>query len=121
MKHLLITFIAVFALTGCGNDGGFIDLGFLGIGGEEPPPATECPAPETPQEVIYAQLNDLSDRIDVNSVNVNHYVNAVSIEESNAELFDSNGSLITQNVITLPEYIGEPMRHVLVVEFYQTN
>jgi len=123
-KILLIIALALF-LGGCSDEK--IDTEFLceekntTIIIEAPNPIPYC-QPVPCEETIYGHLTDewLS-RIDANNVKLNHYINDELTETNIADIVDLNGTLATTNPITIPEYIGEPMKHVLIIEFWQTN
>lgn len=113
----LITTMLMFA--GCSND--TIDTKFL---------AEECPAPIVCEvidplpceQTIYGHLTDeWMERIDTSSVRLNHYIDEVQVEENLADVVDMNGQLATSNPITIPEYIGQDMKHILIVEFWQVR
>jgi len=125
MKTIVIA-LATFALLGCADEK--VDTNFL---------CKECPEPiicETVEplpcepvaceETIYGNLtNEWMERIDTSSIKLNHYINEVEVEENLADVIDvdGNGTLGTSNPITVPEYVGEPMKHTLIIEFWQTN
>ena len=112
MKYILLAFL----LVGCNTDNSLIDLNWLS-------PPQECTQEQCVDKCddVNGYLTDLADQIDVNSVKLNHYVNEIKINENYAELIDINGSVSTKNHIDLPPYIGEPMKHTLIIEFTQTN
>lgn len=123
MKKILILIPAMFLFVGCdwfsvSND--TIDTGFIN-------PQTECPTCPEPEpcssdnDRIYGQLSDITSQIDVSNVRLNHYVDEEKIEENLADIFDINGSIVTQNVITMPPYAGQRIKHIIVVEFYQIH
>lgn len=122
MKNIIIMLLTSLILIGCNepvhNDNSLIDLSWLFSATVEPEPCPVCPAQE---ETIYGQISDITDKIDANRVTLNHYVNEVQIEENLADIFDINGSIVTQNAITMPAYTGEEMKHVLIVRFYQVK
>ena len=115
MKRLLL--ITALLLGGCDTDNTFIDLSFIY------PDCPACPAVDCPEcnDSVDGYLTELTDRIDVNSVKLNHYVDEVKIDENYAELIDIDGRVATKNHINLPKYTGTPMRHVLIIEFIQTK
>ena len=122
MKKILWIIALALFLVGCNNDK--IDTTFLC---EEKnatiiyEPAIKC-EPVQCEETIYGHLtNEWLERIDSSNVKLNHYINDVEVEENLADIIDINGQLATSNPITIPEYVGEPMKHILIIEFWQTN
>jgi hypothetical protein len=124
----LLVLGTVFTLSGCDDgegsiSGSPIDLSWI------------CPAPQ--KEIVYVEkecpecnvseeqlfdgiIKDITDKIDVNSIKMNHYVDEVLYEENYAEPFDYNGHIATKNMITLPAMTnGVHRKHVLVIEFEQ--
>ncbi len=114
MKKLLLLVGLFFA--GCNDtDNSFINLDFLC------PDCPECEVCSDCNDSVDGYITDITDRIDVNTVQLNHYINEVKVEENFAELIDNNGHITTKNQITLPEYLGTPIEHVLIIKFIQTK
>ena len=113
MKKLLLL---SFLLVGCETNNTFIDLSWLFNTQEctEEQCADQC-------EDVNGYLTDLADQIDVNTVKLNHYINEIKVNENYAELITVDGKVSTKNHIDLPPYIGEPMKHTLIIEFTQVN
>ena len=80
------------------------------------PVCEECPEQTTTLDGI---IMDVMDQIDISNVKMNHYIDSELYEENLAEIVSVDERLNTKNQITLPEYSGKPMKHVLVVEFTQ--
>lgn len=118
MKHLFI--LPALLLIGCNNTDK-IDTSFRDDPKECPAPVIPepCPVCPEPEKSINGFIDDITDYIDVNNVKMEHYVDEVKIDDNIATLYDINGSVATKNKIIMPPYIGKPMRHVLIVEFYQ--
>ena len=107
---------AALVLGGCADtDNTFIDLSWLW------PECQECEVCPDCNNSVDGYITDITDRIDVNSVQLNHYINQVKVEENFAELVDDNGHIKTRNTITLPEYTGQPIEHVLIIKFTQVK
>jgi|GEM_PF-6371999 len=83
---------------------------------EEPEPCPVCPTYGDYDGIIQDILQD----IDVENIKMNHYVDGELIDTNYAELlYDVNNKPYTKNNIIMPPYKGEPMKHVLVIEFMQ--
>ena len=121
MKKILL--ISVFLmLTGCSDtDNSFIDLSFLWPEAPQCQPCPQCQACPDCNDSIDGYITDIADQIDVNSVKLNHYINQVKVEENFAELIGLDGHITTKNHITLPEYLGQPIKHILIIEFTQVK
>ena len=114
-KYLKISTMAIL-LAGCNDTNNTsIDLSWLW------PECPECEVCSDCNDSIDGYIADITDRIDVNTVQLNHYINEVKVEENFAELIDNNGHITTRNHITLPEYTGQPIEHVLIIKFTQTK
>lgn len=120
MRKTILALITILAITGCNNDK--IDTTFLC---EEQPIIEQPIAIQEPvpcEETIYGNLsNEWMERIDTSNVKLNHYINDTEVTENLADVIDINGQLATSNPITIPEYVGQPMKHILIIEFWQTN
>jgi len=110
MKYILLAFL----LVGCDNNP--IDLSWL----FDTKPCTEEQCIDKCDDVD-GYLTDLTGQIDVNTVKLNHYINEIKVNENYAELITVDGKVSTKNHIDLPPYIGEPMKHTLIIEFTQVN
>ncbi len=112
MKYILLAFL----LVGCDTDNSIINLDWLY-------PVQECTKEQCIEDYsdVDGYLTEITSQIDVNTVKLNHYVNEIKVNENFAELIDINGSISTKNHIDLPPYIGEPMKHTLIIEFTQIN
>ena len=64
-------------------------------------------------------IDELSDKIDVNNVILNHYIDEIKVEENIARVVQLSGESVTRNKITLPEYNNEPIKHTLIIQFTQ--
>ena len=123
-KKALLTISAIFIMAGCTNDK--VDTGFLCSEDKNTTFIVEAPTvvpycePVACQQTIYGHLTDeWLERIDTSNVKLNHYIDEVEVEENLADVVDYNGQLATTNPISIPEYVGTPMKHILIVEFYQ--
>ena len=65
-------------------------------------------------------FSSLADRTDINNIKINHYVNGELFESNEDQLFGiQDDKVVVQNEWKFPVYDGTPMRHVIIVEFYQ--
>lgn len=125
MKHFILLLSTLFILTGCNDtpiSNDKIDLEFL-----TPEPVTIVEQVEVlmpcdfETELVGRLTNGWVERIDSNTVKLNHYVNGDLMEENYATVTDFNGTPATSNPLTLPVSDGTPITHVLVVEFTQVR
>jgi len=125
MKNILATIVMALALTGCHDvDNSNVDLSWLfpepqivEVPVEVPCEETECDCNKT----INGLITDITDKLDTNSIKMNHYIDKVKVEENMAEVVDIDGDIVTKNMITLPVYEGHPIKHTLIIEFYQVK
>ena len=116
MKKTILSVVAVMLLSGCEN-GSPIDLSFLF---PQDPPNDLC-VPVPCEDSFSGMIQEVSDRIDTNTVKMEHYVDEILLDENVATLEIRDGKVSTVNNIIIPSYKGIPMRHILVVEFMQVN
>jgi len=82
----------------------------------EPEPCPVCPTYGDYQGI----MQDILEDIDTQNIKMNHYVDGELIDTNYAELlYDIHNKPYTKNNIIMPPYKGEPMKHVLVIEFTQ--
>ena len=117
MKKMLIVLSLSFFLIGCDNAKNTnkeIDLSSLNPWNVEDVNIPAC------TEVMNGMLTkDVFSQIDVNRVKLNHYINGQMVEENLADIVDLDGAVQTRNIITLPPYKGDEIKHILIVEFFQ--
>ena len=122
MKKVIISIVMLIVLWGCSEPSQEpIDTKFLCEQTIIPVPVVE---PVDCEQTIFGNLtNEWMERIDTSNVTLNHYINDELFEDNLADIvvLDDNGTLGTSNPITIPEYVGQPMKHILIVEFWQTN
>ena len=111
----IFTVLGLTLLVGCGT----------GISNDPikvPTECPECPEPQAcpaPGETIFAGFEDFTDRIDLNNIKLNHYVDGEQFEENFADVATIDGKIMTKNAVTLPDFNGQTIKHIIVVEFYQ--
>ena len=83
---------------------------------------TACKSENDECRALKGIFNTITERIDTSNIVLNHYIDGQLIDSNFADVFTAeDGHEYTVNNIVMPEYKGEPMRHVLIIEFYQTQ